>query len=61
MVVLSPASKVSGVGVHRTYLRLPNPAAAFTPPFCYLADAFALPSGDIDDGEDVGESLDLLV
>ena len=56
MVVLSPAGKVSGVGVHRTYLRLPNPAAALTPPFCYSADAFALPS-EIDDGEDVGESL----
>ena len=49
MVVLSP-SKVSGVGVHRTYLRLPNPALPFLPPFCYSADAFALPSED-DEGD----------
>ena len=50
MVVLSP-SKVSGVGVHRTYLRLPNPAL----PFCYSADAFALPSED-DEG-DIGDCV----
>lgn len=57
MVVLSP-SKVSGVGVHRTYLRLPNPALPFAPPpFCYSADAFTLPSED-DEG-DVGPSLDV--
>ena len=62
MVVLSP-SKVSGVGVHRTYLRLPNPALPnpalpfAPPPFCYSADAFTLPSED-DEG-DVGPSLDV--
>lgn len=55
MVVLSPSKVVSGVGVHRTYLRLPNPTLPFAPPFCYSADAFALPSED-DEG-DVGQSL----
>jgi len=45
MVVLlsSISSSISGVGVHRTYLRLPNPASA-SPPFCYSADAITLPT-----------------
>ena len=44
MVVLSSSSSsVSGVGVHRTYLRLPNPAST-SPPFCYSADAITLPT-----------------
>jgi len=50
MVVLSPC-RVSGVGVHKTYFRLPGKISQ-SPPFCYSADAFALPaSGDEDDDE----------
>jgi len=50
-VVLSSSSSVSGVGVHRTYLRLPNPASAssISPPFCFSADAFILPTNSPDD------------
>ena len=53
MVVLSSSisSSISGVGVHRTYLRLPNPASA-SPPFCYSADAITLPTHTNSDRHD---------